>query len=322
MATETHLVLNRTNDKLPLVGFGCWKVSKEDAEDVIYNAIKAGYRLFDGASDYGNEVEVGRGIKKAIEEGIVDRKDLFIVTKLWNTYHNKANVRVAFEKQLNELQLDYIDLYLIHFPVPLKFVDFDKADPPGWYQPGKDVVEFEASPIHETWREMEKLVEAGLVRNIGISNFNVQSILDLLTYAKIKPAVLQVELHPYLPQERLVKWVQDQDIQIMAYSSFGPSSYIDLHDDGKKAAPLLQHDTIKAIAEKHKVSPSQVLLRWALDRGTVVIPKSSNEQRLKQNLDVFGFKLDTDDKQRLASLQNNQRLNDPILYGFGIPLFE
>ncbi|KAI8059431.1 xylose reductase [Gilbertella persicaria] len=322
MASETHLTLNRTNDKMPIVGFGCWKVSNEDAEDTIYNAIKTGYRLFDGAADYGNEVEVGRGINKAIKEGIVSRKDLFVVTKLWNTYHSKDKVRAAFDKQLNDLGLEYVDLYLIHFPVPLKFVEFDKAYPPGWYQPGKDAIEFEASPIHETWREMEKLVEANLARNIGISNFNVQSILDLLTYAKIKPAVLQIELHPYLPQERLVKWVQSQGIQVTAYSSFGPTSYVDLHENGKKIAPLLEHDTIKAIADKHKVSTGQVLLRWAINRKLAVIPKSVNQQRLKGNLEIFSIKLDGDDNKALDSLKTNQRFNDPMLYGFNLPLFD
>ncbi|KAI9494778.1 4-dihydromethyltrisporate dehydrogenase [Zychaea mexicana] len=317
-----HLVLNRTGDKMPLVGFGCWKVDPQDAEDTIYNAIKAGVRLIDGAGDYGNEIEVGRGINKAINEGVVKREELFVVTKIWNTFHAKENVRPTFEKQLKDLGLDYVDLYLIHFPVPLKHVAIEAAYPPGWYQPGKsDDIEFERSPIQDLWREMEKIAESGAAKNIGISNFNVQLILDLLTYANIKPAVLQVELHPYLQQTRLVEWVQKQGIQVTAYSSFGPASFIQLTDDGKTAEPLLGHPVIKEIAEKHGKSTAQVLLRWSLERNVAVIPKSMNVERTKSNLDIFSFSLSKDEVAAIGKLELGLRFNDPFSYGFGLPLF-
>ncbi|CDS12710.1 hypothetical protein LRAMOSA04896 [Lichtheimia ramosa] len=317
-----HLTLNRTGDKMPLVGFGCWKVSPEDAENTIYNAIKAGVRLIDGAGDYGNEVEVGRGINKAIKEGVVKREELFVTTKLWNTYHHKDNVRPAFEKQLKDMELDYVDLYLIHFPVPLKHVAVDAAYPPGWYQPtGATEIEFERSPMQDCWREMEKIAESGKAKNIGISNFNVQLILDLLTYANIKPAVLQVELHPYLQQTRLVEWVQKQGIQVTAYSSFGPASFIQLTDDGKTAEPLLGHKVITDIASKHGKTPAQVLLRWSIERGVAVIPKSMNVERTRTNIDLFSFSLDKDDLSAIAKLELGLRFNDPFSYGFGLPLF-
>ncbi|KAI8875874.1 xylose reductase [Backusella circina FSU 941] len=322
MAQQQYLTLNRTGDKMPQLGFGCWKVDPQDAEQTIYNAIKAGYRLIDGAADYGNEAEVGAGIRKALAEGIVKREELFVVTKLWNTYHNKNVVRRAFDKQLEDLGLDYVDLFLIHFPVPLKDVAHEVAYPPGWYQPGEEsALEFERSPIHETWAEYEKLVEAKLVRNIGVSNFNVQLILDLLTYCNIKPAVLQVELHPYLQQSRLVKWVQSQGIQVTAYSSFGPSSFITLTDDGKQAAPLLTHSKIEEIAKKHGKTPAQVLLRWAVERNTAVIPKSMSEERIKSNMDIFSWSLEEADTKEIDSLEIGQRFNDPYSYGFGLPLF-
>ncbi|KAG2221138.1 hypothetical protein INT45_004447 [Circinella minor] len=310
MSQQDYATLNRTNDKMPLCGFGCWKVENNIAEQLIYDAIKAGYRLFDGACDYGNEVEIGKGIARAIKDGLVKREDLFVVTKLWNTYHNKNHVRDAFEKQRKELGLDYIDLYIIHFPVPLKYVAPDQAYPPGWYPPsGPQKLEFERSPMYECWAEMERLVDDGLTRNIGISNFNVQAILDLLTYCKYKPATLQVEIHPYLQQKRLVEWVQEQGIQITAYSSFGPGSYIALTNDGKTASPLFEHDIIKSIGQKKGKTPAQVLLRWAIERKLAVIPKSNHEERMKLNRDLFSWSLDNEDKKQIDGLEKGLRFN-------------
>ncbi|KAI9473705.1 MAG: 4-dihydromethyltrisporate dehydrogenase [Benjaminiella poitrasii] len=320
--TVDYVALDRTNDKMPLRGFGCWKIDKKDAEDTIYKAIKTGYRLFDGACDYGNEVECGRGINKAIKEGLVKREDLFVVTKIWNTFHNKEHVKPACEKQLKDWNLDYFDLYLIHFPVPLKYVDPSEKYPPEWYVPGAKALTYERSPMHECWAEMENLVEAKMTRNIGIANFNCQAILDMLTYAKIKPAVLQIELHPYLPQENLVKWVKEQGIHITAYSSFGPTSYVNLTEDGKHHKSLLEHEKVQQIASKHKVSSGQVLLRWALDREFCVIPKSVHEERMKGNFDILNIKFDEEDNKSLDSLKTNQRFNDPMVYGFNLPLFE
>ncbi|KAI8393483.1 4-dihydromethyltrisporate dehydrogenase [Radiomyces spectabilis] len=322
MTNQDYVQLNRTGDKMPLVGFGCWKVSKDDVENTIYAAVKAGYRLFDGACDYGNEAEVGRGLKKAIQDGLVKRQELFVVSKLWNTFHSKDHVRSAAEKQLKDWNLEYFDLYLVHFPVPLKYVDPKDKYPPSWYQPNnEDSLEFERSPMHETWREMEKLVDDGLARNIGISNFNVQSVLDLLSYCRIKPATLQVEIHPYLPQKRLVEWVQSQGIQVTAYSSFGPGSYSGMSEAGKTTQPLLSHDKIKAIADKYKVSTGQVLLRWAIERGIAVIPKSEHEERLKSNRDVFSWSLDKEDQKEIDSLSCGLRFNNPDDMGLGLPLF-
>ena len=204
----------------------------------------------------------------------------------------------------------------------MHYVDPKDNYPPEWYVPGADKLTYERSPIHECWAEMEKLVDDKLTRNIGVANFNCQAILDLLTYARVKPAVLQIELHPYLPQERLVKWVKDQGIHITAYSSFGPTSYAALSDAGKEAVSLLDHEKVQSIASKHKVSSGQILLRWALDRELAVIPKSVNEGRMKGNLDILNIKLDAEDNKHLDSLKTNQRFNDPMTYGFNLPLFD
>lgn len=175
--------------------------------------------------------------------------------------------------------------------------------------------------MYECWAELEKLVEAKLARNIGVSNFNVQALLDLLTYAKIKPAVLQVEIHPYLQQSKLVSWVQSQGIQVTAYSSFGPASFVSLTADGKNTAPLLENPVIQEIAAKHNKSTGQVLLRWSTEKNVAVIPKSMNPGRAKSNLDLFSWSLDKDDLEKIAGLEQGLRFNDPYSYGFGLPLF-
>lgn len=204
----------------------------------------------------------------------------------------------------------------------MQYVDPSVNYPPEWYVPDAKTLTYERSPIHECWAELEKLVDAKLTRNIGVANFNCQAILDLLTYARVKPAVLQIELHPYLPQERLVKWVKDQGIHITAYSSFGPTSYVNLSESGKNFVSLLDHKTVKTVADKHNISSGQVLLRWALDRELAVIPKSVHEERMKGNFDILNIKLDAEDNKALDSLKTNQRFNDPMIYGFGLPLFD
>ncbi|KAI9498434.1 xylose reductase [Zychaea mexicana] len=325
MAAQEYVTLERTGDKMPLAGFGCWKIAPTDCEATIFNAIKTGYRLIDSAQIYGNEVEVGLGIKKAIAEGVVKREELFIVTKLWNTYHHKDHVRPAFDKQLEELGLDYVDLYLIHFPVPCEYTPIAEAyPPPGWLKNGADKFNYERSPIQDCWREIEKIAESGKARNIGISNFNVQTMLDMLTYCTIKPAVLQIEHHPYLQQKRLVDWVWKQGIQIMAYSSFGPISYLEMTGTAKDAAPLMEHDVIKSIAAKHNKTASQVLLRWSVQRNIVVIPKSLNQGRMEANLGVFGWSLDESDLKAIAGLDAGLRFNDTMepAYGIDLPLFD
>ncbi|KAI8977528.1 xylose reductase [Mycotypha africana] len=318
MSNQQYLTLDRTNDKMPIIGFGCWKV-EENVEETVYTAIKNGYRLIDGAAVYENEVGVGKGINRAISEGIVKREDLFVVSKLWNTYHNKAHVRAAMDRTLKDLNLDYVDLYIIHFPVPCQYVDPKEQYPGPWTIDGK--MKIEKSPMHELWAEMEKLVDAGLARNIGISNFNCQIIMDLLTYAKYKPATLQIELHPYLQQRELVKWVKEQGLQVTAYSSFGPSSYVKLTKDAKTVTPLFEHDMIKSIADKHKKTPAQVLLRWAIDQEIAVIPKSMSSDRMKSNIDVFDFKLDEKDHADIKKLDENLRFNSLFAYGIPVPLF-
>ena len=191
-STLTNLALH-SGDQMPSVGFGCWKVPKDQTANCVFEAIKAGYRCIDEACDYGNEVQAGEGIKKALEAGVCKREDLFVTSKLWNTYHRKHYVRAACKKSLEDLGLDYIDLYLIHFPIALKFVPFEDRYPPEWVHDPKGenvMVEDETCSYRETWLAMEELVKEGLVRNIGCSNVGTAMLREVLSYCTIKPAVL------------------------------------------------------------------------------------------------------------------------------------
>ncbi|SAL98187.1 hypothetical protein [Absidia glauca] len=319
--TIEYITLNSGN-KMPFIGFGCWKVDPKDAPETIYNAIKVGYRLIDSASNYKNEESIGKGINMAIKEGIVKREELFITTKLWSTYHKKEHVRKACEKQLEQLGLDYVDMFLVHFPLPLKYVPIEEKYPPGWYQPGEETITFDRAPMHECWAEMEKLKEAGLVKDIGVSNFNAQLLMDMLTYAKIKPALLQIELHPYLQQSHLCEWVQAQGIAITAYSSFGPTSFVSTGSRRAKGVePLFENPVIKDIAAKYRRQPSEVALRWSLERNIAVVPKSLNPERMKMNLEAINWQMDEEDVQAINQLDMGLRFNDPMVNAQKLPIF-
>eukprot|EP01117_Protostelium_nocturnum_P006809 TRINITY_DN2445_c1_g2_i1.p1 TRINITY_DN2445_c1_g2~~TRINITY_DN2445_c1_g2_i1.p1 ORF type:complete len:325 (+),score=129.00 TRINITY_DN2445_c1_g2_i1:389-1363(+) len=307
------ITLNPTGQKMPQVGFGLWKVDNATCADTVYNAVKSGYRLFDGACDYGNEKEAGQGLKRAFTEGLVKREEIFLTSKLWNTFHKREHVKQLCKKQLEDYGVEYFDLFLIHFPISLAYVDPKERYPPGWAVDGKDKQELQDTPIRETWEAMEQLVDEGLVKNIGISNFQGVLILDLLRYARIRPAVLQVELHPYLQQNALINLCKQQGIAVTAYSSFGPQSFVELKMD-KGTPTLFEHETVTSIAKKHKKEPAQVLLRWATQQGLAVIPKSNNQNRLEQNLHCCDFDLSEDDVKALAKLNQNIRFNDPGHY--------
>jgi len=207
--------------------------------------------------------------------------------------------------------LEYFDLFYMHFPVSLQYVDPKVRYPPGWQYQG-DEIRLGNATIQETWTAMEGLVEKGLTHSIAISNFQGSLILDLLRYAKIRPAVLQIEHHPYLVQEELVKLAKEQGIAVTAYSSFGPTGFIELDWKKAKDAPhLLEHPTVVKIAKKHGKNGAQVLLRWATQRGLAVIPKSNSQHRLEQNLHVTDFNLAEEEINEISALDKNLRFNNP-----------
>lgn len=320
MSTAPTVKLNNGH-QMPLVGFGLWKVDNATCADTVYNAIKSGYRLFDGACDYGNEVEAGQGVARAIKDGLVKREELFIVSKLWNSFHDKERVKPIAKKQLQDWGIDYFDLYIIHFPIALKYVDPKTRYPPGWKDENDKFVPSKTS-LADTYKAMEELVDDGLAKSIGISNYNGALVLDLFRYAKILPVALQIEHHPYLTQQPLIELCQNNNIAVTAYSSFGPMSYHELDMQHAKDTPLLfENETVKSIADKHKKTPAQVLLRWATQRNVAVIPKSNNQSRLAQNLDVCSFDLSQDEIKSISGLERGMRFNNPIAYGIPMPIF-
>lgn len=302
--------------QMPLIGLGLWKIDKAHVADVVVEAIRAGYRHLDSACDYGNEKEVGEGIRRAIEEGLCTREELWVTSKLWNTYHRKEHVVMAMDQTLHDLGLDYLDLYLVHFPIALEFVPFETRYPPEWLFDPADALPMmkpAAVPLQETWQAMETLVDSGLARHIGVCNYNVSLMRDMLNYARIEPAVLQVESHPYLTQETLMRFCREQDIAVTAFSPLGALSYLELEMADASESVLVQ-SAVVAIADRVGKTPAQVILRWGVQRGNAIIPKTSKVERLKENADLFDFELSDDDMLQISALNRHQRFNDPGVF--------
>lgn len=302
-----------TNYDIPQIGLGLWKIDNSQCADVVYNAIKIGYRLLDSACDYGNEREVGQGIKRAIEDGLCTRENLWITSKLWNTYHQKEHVQLALEKTLEDLGVDYLDSYLIHFPIAQPFVPFETRYPPEWiFDPEASVPVMETAPVplFETWQAMEALVEKGLVKNIGVCNYSSGLLNDLMSYAKIKPSELQIESHPYLTQERLIRLAKDYSLSVTTFSPLGALSYLELQMADALESVLTQ-DVVVNAAQRVNKTPAQVALRWGVQRGCTIIPKSSKVERLQENIDIFDFELTAQEMDDISALNQNRRFNDP-----------
>lgn len=275
---------------IPVVGLGTWKSQKGEVKAAVEEAVRAGYRHIDAAAVYGNEEEVGAGLSQVFSEGVVSRGDLFITSKLWNSDHGRDRARSACLKTLKDLQVSYLDLYLIHWPVTGR--------------PGPEVT----PPLAETWSCLEGLVEEGLVRSIGVSNFSIEKTERLIRGAKIKPAVLQVEAHPYWRNQALFDWATSQGIHVTAYSPLGSPDSAGIVKRREDCPVLLQDNTVAGIAERIGKNAGQVLIRWAVQRGTSVLPKSVNPSRIRSNLDVFDWELTQEDFEALSSLEPQMRM--------------
>lgn len=299
--------------KMPAIGLGLWKIARDDTAEMVRSAIAEGYQHLDSAADYGNEAEVGEGLQAALSDGLVSREDLWITSKLWNTFHRPEHVRAACERTLKDLRLSELDLYLIHFPIALQYVDFDTRYPPEWIaDPAAEnpVMAPDAVPLSDTWGAMEELVHAGLVKEIGVCNYNTGLLHDLMAYSQIKPAMLQIESHPYLTQERLLRAAAQYDIAVTAFSPLGALSYLELNmaDMGES---VLEQAAVKEAAARVDRTPAQVVLRWGIQRGTAVIPKTSRVERLKENQLLFDFELNEAEMSAISALNRNRRFNDP-----------
>ncbi len=318
-----------TSGQMPAIGLGCWKIPQATAPELVRAAIQVGYRHLDCACDYGNEAAVGTGLQRALSDGVCRREEIWVTSKLWNSYHAKEHVRLAAERSLRDLQLDVLDLYLVHFPIATAFVPFEERYPPGWvFDPQADRPQMQPVrvPIAETWKAMEDLVKAGLVRHIGVSNFGVSLLRDLLNTATIAPAVLQIELHPYLVQAKLLRFCQEAGITVTGFSPLGALSYVSL-GMATKADSVLEQPAIQAAAAAHQRTPAQIALRWGVQRGTAVIPMTSRVERLAENLQVCDFTLTDAEMLAIAGLDRHQRYNDPGVFceqAFGtyFPIYE
>ena len=250
---------------IPELGLGLWQMkNKKACEQAVKDALELGYRHFDTAQIYGNESFLGNALKASD----VPRKELFITTKIWNDNMWWTDIDDSFDESLKNLQTDYVDLLLLHFPV--------------------------TELRRPAWRKMENYAKSGRAKAIGVSNYTIKHLEELLKECEIKPAVNQVELHIYLQQPELVQYCQDHSIVVEAYSPL-------VHGEG------MDNPTLKKIADKHHKSPAQIMIRWCLQQDTVVLPKSTHKERIKENMDVFDFELDADDLKLIKTLERDYR---------------
>ncbi|CAD7084139.1 unnamed protein product [Hermetia illucens] len=297
MSKVPQIKLNN-GELMPGFGLGTYKSVGGDGRQAIKDAIDLGYRQFDTAFFYENEDEVGQAIKEKIAEGVIKREDAFVVTKLWSHFHDPDKVEHACRLSLGNLGLDYIDLYLMHWPYGYEY-EGDKI-----MFPTNANGEIRLSNVDylDTWKAMENLVSLGLVKSIGVSNFNEKQIDRLLSAAKIKPVCNQIEYHPGLQQTQLVQHCVNKGIAVTGYSPLG------CPDPSRDVPNFITNANVKAIGAKYNKSSAQVILRYLVESNVVPIPKSSKKHRLLENISIFDFQLDEEDHKALAALNINQRV--------------
>jgi len=283
---------------MPMLGFGTLIPNAAETISATRDALEAGFRHFDCAERYRNESEVGEALKAGLAAQGLDRKDIFVTTKLWNTNHRPERVEPAFEESLKRLQLDYLDLYLIH--TPFAFQPGDDQDP---RDQNGNVIYDSGVTLLDTWRAMEALVDGGKCRAIGLADITLEKLLSIYESARIKPAVVQVEAHPYLPETELLEFCKEKGIILLAFAPLG---------HGIKPGPL-EDPVILAIAARIGKTPAQVLLAWALQRGTALLTTARTAARARENFDISPLPEDAFDE--INRIEIRQRFNQVVHTG-------
>jgi alcohol dehydrogenase (NADP+) len=292
--------MKTTNNSIhmPVLGFGTLIPDAAATISATRDALEAGFRHFDCAERYRNESEVGEALQTGLAAGGLAREDIFVTTKLWNTNHRPEHVEQAFEASLNRLRLNYLDLYLIH--TPFAFQPGDEQDPRD--QNGNVIYDRDVTLL-DTWRAMESLVDGGRCRAIGLSDISLNELLPIYESARIKPAVVQVEAHPYLPETELLEFCKEKDIVFLAFAPLG---------HGIRPGPL-EDPVISAIAARVGKTPAQVLLAWALQRGTALLTTPKTAARARENFDISSLPEDAFDE--ISRIQTRQRFNEVVKTG-------
>ncbi|XP_058119418.1 1,5-anhydro-D-fructose reductase-like [Anopheles ziemanni] len=301
MSKQVHTVRLNNGYDLPILGYGTYLAQEGQCVQLVKKAIDAGYRHIDTAYVYQNEVEIGQAIRDKIAEGVIRREDLFVTTKLGNTFHDPQHVEEAFRRSFEMLNIGYIDLYLMHTPMGLQFTGFEYGDMDPKDAAG-NLLHSEVDYV-ETWKAMEKLVASGKVRSIGLSNFNSEQIKRILEVATIKPVNNQVEVNPGYDQRKLISFCQKHEITVTAY---GPMGRPHRTTYGNRNA--LDDAKVIEIGRKYNKTSGQIILRYLIDIGTIPIPYSTNEERIRQNIDVFDFKLNDQEIEYLASFHSERTI--------------
>ncbi|XP_075148228.1 aldo-keto reductase family 1 member A1-like [Haematobia irritans] len=307
MVCDKYLTFNN-GLKMPALGIGTWQAPENEVEEALNLALEAGYRHIDAAPVYMNEKAIGRVLKQWLDSGRIKREDLFITTKLPPPANIPECVEPTLRNSLADLQLDYVDMFLIHVPfgVHLENGEFKRNEN------GEIVINTSTDHI-AVWKKMEEICEKGLTKSIGVSNFNQRQVERLLNNCKIRPANLQIEHHVYLQQRQLIDFCKKEGIIVTAYSPLGSKGISNLNKSAgveRELPDLMEIPEVKEIAKAHGKTPAQVLLRWIIDSGLSAIPKSTNAERLKQNLNIFDFKLSPVEIERMNALDANIRVCD------------